>query len=388
MVIGYKGTDTNMTCKTFKYSLNQEYTMDKDNIIMCAIGFHFSPKLEDVFDYYFDKDSRFFEVEADECLEYNESDKKIVCAKIRLTKEIFPYDVSFPNHRELMLTLCTKTPYSLKWIPTETKTQEFLMEVLKSRPEAIEYITNPTSEMMLEAVKAYGPTILFLPKASDEIKMEAIKNHWYSIRHISSPSEALQFEAVYNDIDAIYFIDKPSQAVKDYVDGVKDGSIIPIPPGGVNYNGIYLNEICGADENSVDWVELYNTSNDIKDLSNVKLIKDGATDTAFVFPKNTVINPKEVISVSNANDGLFNISNSTAVKIELCKPNNEVLDTFNTTYIQNFVGHIVGGSYARIPDGTGAWEVQETHTIGERNAAIVIPPSEMIRLNEICGARE
>lgn len=383
MIVGYKGTDSNMTCKSFKFELGQEYVIEKGNITMCAVGFHFCPNIKDVFNFYFDKNSRFFEVEADKYLDFEPNDKKIVCSQIKLTKEIFPYNIDFPNHRELMLELCKLTPYSLTWIPQATKTNDFLMEVIQAVPEAIEYVTNPTTEMMLEAVKAYGPTILFLPKASDEIKMEAVKQHWYSIRHISNPAEGIQFEAVYNSLDALHFIDNPTNAVKAYVQGVIDGSVDPIPPGGINYDGIYLNEICGADSNNLSWVEIINTSSYVKTIGEMKITSGSSS---FTIPKNTKIQPKSVLAFSS-NDGLFKISNSAQVVLYLKKPDGSNVDEFNRNAWFSS-GHIVGGSYARIPDGTGDWVIETNNTIGELNSEIGVSPKEMIRFNEICGANE
>lgn len=392
IVLGFKGTDSNMSCKTFKYTVGETYTMNKENLIKCAIGFHFCPKIEDVFSFYYDKDSRFFEVEASECLDYTEKDNKIVCAQIKLTKEIFPYDVNFPNHKQLMFEMCKLTPYNLKWIPAQTKTPDFLLDLIKANPLAIEYIDNPSPTMMMEAVSRFPTAISLLPKnVSDDIKMKAVSTHWFSINYITSPSESIQFEAVYNDLDALNFIDKPTDAVKKYVKDVIDGVIPPIPPGGIKYDGIYLNEICGGKETSEDdWVELINTTNILRDMSGVKLVKNGSS--VYTFPIGTVLQPKSLITVSSINDGMFSISNTKDVTIELESPKGQKLDTFiksanfpGAETIDN--GHPIGGSYARIPDGTGTWVRQEVNTIGEMNSD-VLPPQEMIRINELCGALE
>ncbi|MGL5692063.1 MAG: lamin tail domain-containing protein [Bacteroidales bacterium] len=394
MIKGFKGTDSNMTCKGFKYELGVEHSMNMDNINMCAIGFHFSLRLEDVFNFYYDRDSRFFEIEADECAPYNESDDKVVCSRIRLVKEIFPYDVTHPSHKELMLHMCKITPYNLKWIPEATKTPDFLMEVVKHVPTAIEYITNPSAELMMEAAKNCGPAILLMPTSvSEDIKMAAIQSHWYSIRHMVKPSEALQFEAVYRDIDAIYFIDSPTQAVKDYVQGVIDGTITPIPPGGLNYDGLYLNEICGGkqQDGTDDWVEIINISNNVKDISGMILDKNGSS--TYVIPKGTSMQPKSVFTISSINDGMFSISNTKQVVVSLLTPAAKELDKFDKQQwfpgaetLEN--GHPIGGSYARIPDGTGDWVKQTTNSIGEINSGIEDVPGELIRLNEICGGNE
>lgn len=387
---GFKGTDSNMSCKGFNYTLGETYVMNKDNIIECAIGFHFCPRIEDVFQFYYDKDSRFFEVEATDYLDYTDKDNKIVCAQITLTKEIFPYDVSFPNHRELMMSMCKLTPYNLNWIPEQTKTPDFILELIKEVPLAIEYVKSPTQEMMMEAVSRFPTAISLLPKnVSTDIKMKAVSTHWYSIRFITNPPEDIQFEAVYNDLDAIHFIDNPTAAVLKYVKDVTDGVIPPIPPGGVNYDGIYLNEICGGrDASDDDWVELINTTNILKDIGGVKIVKDDSS--VYTFPIGTVLQPRGLVTVSSKNDSMFSISNTKNVKITLESPKNVILDTF--VKAENFPGaetiangHPIGGSYARIPDGSGAWSQQQVNTIGEMNSD-TLPPREMIRINELCGA--
>lgn len=63
-VEGYKGTDENMKCRDFQFTLGEEYTKDGE-IIMCANGFHFSPTLKQTFEFYLPKNgNRFFKVKA------------------------------------------------------------------------------------------------------------------------------------------------------------------------------------------------------------------------------------------------------------------------------------------------------------------------------------
>ena len=62
-VHGYKGFAHDMTCRDFQYEVGQTYEMDGE-IEPCRRGFHFCPKMADVFNYYNEKGCRYAEVEA------------------------------------------------------------------------------------------------------------------------------------------------------------------------------------------------------------------------------------------------------------------------------------------------------------------------------------
>ena len=62
-MFGYKGFNKGMTCRGFQYEVGQTYET-KGEIELCKSGFHFCPKMADVFDYYGRNDCRFAEVEA------------------------------------------------------------------------------------------------------------------------------------------------------------------------------------------------------------------------------------------------------------------------------------------------------------------------------------
>jgi len=65
-VEGYKGTDSDMTCRDYQYELGKRHDMSPDeDIIECNSGFHLCLKLNDVFEYYPICDKhRFFKVKA------------------------------------------------------------------------------------------------------------------------------------------------------------------------------------------------------------------------------------------------------------------------------------------------------------------------------------
>lgn len=64
-VEGYKGTDKDMKCRDFQYTLGAQYDMPEEDIKECTSGFHLCLKLDDVFNYYeIGKANRFFKVKA------------------------------------------------------------------------------------------------------------------------------------------------------------------------------------------------------------------------------------------------------------------------------------------------------------------------------------
>ena len=88
---GYKGMESDMTCRGFQYEIGKTYLADGD-IKLCKNGFHFCKNLEDVFEYYGnDRGNRFFEVEGNVI----KSDrKKSVANKIHIIRELTKKEVN------------------------------------------------------------------------------------------------------------------------------------------------------------------------------------------------------------------------------------------------------------------------------------------------------
>jgi hypothetical protein len=52
-VDGYKGTNSDMTCREYQYELHKQYDIEEDTVVKeCENGFHLCLTLEDVFKYY------------------------------------------------------------------------------------------------------------------------------------------------------------------------------------------------------------------------------------------------------------------------------------------------------------------------------------------------
>ena len=75
-VEGYKGTDSDMICKGFKFELNKRY-VHEEKIMLCNSGFHFCKTLKNVFNYYPIKNKgRYFKVKALVNMELMEEQRK------------------------------------------------------------------------------------------------------------------------------------------------------------------------------------------------------------------------------------------------------------------------------------------------------------------------
>jgi len=161
-----------------------------------------------------------------------------------------------------------------------------------------------------------------------------------------------------------------------------------------DYTGLILNEICGGEKNSDDdWVEIYNSSEDDIDISGVQIVKideDGAVATIYTFPADTKIGAGSYRVVAKETDELSaKISNSKQVGIKLTTPNDEVIDAFDRGEdIGEDTGHLLGGSYARLPNVTGDWDISYTATRGmenEKGEAPVVYDYTGLVLNEVNG---
>ena len=85
-VITYKGFDKNLCCRGFQYEVGKEYE-EKEEIKVCAKGFHACENPLDVLDFYGDiHNSRFCKVEQSGVIQ--KKDKKQASSKIKVIEEI------------------------------------------------------------------------------------------------------------------------------------------------------------------------------------------------------------------------------------------------------------------------------------------------------------
>ena len=154
--------------------------------------------------------------------------------------------------------------------------------------------------------------------------------------------------------------------------GCKDDSEPEIPTD-IDYSGLVLNEICGNDGNASeeDWIEIYNTSNTTINLNGVKLVKtdeEGVSEIIYTFGEGAAIAGKAYLLKVKGVDFTQGISNTKSVSITLQMPSGKDIDKFDKDAEFGDGGkHEVGGSYSRIPDGTGEWTVVLKATKGTAN---------------------
>lgn len=88
---GYKGMESDMTCRGFQYEIGKEYHTD-GKIKLCKKGFHFCKNLKYVFDFYEKNErNRFFEVEGNVV----ESDGvKYVADELHIVRELTAEEVN------------------------------------------------------------------------------------------------------------------------------------------------------------------------------------------------------------------------------------------------------------------------------------------------------
>ena len=127
--------------------------------------------------------------------------------------------------------------------------------------------------------------------------------------------------------------------------------------------GVVLNEICGKDQDDLEWVEVANASKEAINLQGYKMVKmdgDGLDKTLYKFP-DTLLAPGAIMTV-NAEQLKARIPNKKPAIIELINPDGDVADAFDSQENLELEGHKKGQSYARIPNITGEWALCEAAT--------------------------
>lgn len=153
---------------------------------------------------------------------------------------------------------------------------------------------------------------------------------------------------------------------------------------------VVINEICGKQDPDDDWVEFYNTSDKETDLGGSTLVKtdeDGKDETIYTFPAGKKVGAHDYLVVATTTGELqAGISNSKEVGLRLVMADGKTADRFDRdSDIGKDISHEPGGSYARIPDGTGKWTVTSSATRGKANSE---KQEGQLVINEICGKQD
>ena len=147
-----------------------------------------------------------------------------------------------------------------------------------------------------------------------------------------------------------------------------------------DWSTLKLNEVSGSGGDDEKFIELYNTGDYKIKLTGVTINKDESLTWTGIDGQ--VIAPKSVIVIMGAkttkedtdiNKGFKSgFSAKKSVRLDLYNPAGELIDFFQRgekgdsgwgASIANW-----GGSWSRIPDGTGKWKATETKTPGAVNA--------------------
>ena len=139
-------------------------------------------------------------------------------------------------------------------------------------------------------------------------------------------------------------------------------------------SAVVLNEICGKDQDDLEWVEVANASQEAVNLDGYKLVKmdgDGVDKTIYKFP-DTLLAPGAIMTV-NTENLKAHIPNKKPAVIELIDPNGNVADAFDSEQDLDLDGHAKGQSYARIPNITGGWALSKSATWDAPNDAEAAP---------------
>ena len=143
-------------------------------------------------------------------------------------------------------------------------------------------------------------------------------------------------------------------------------------PSAEQFAGVVINEVCGFQDAAGDsWIELCNTSDRTVDLKGMKLF---LTDD-YYYRKCICTAPQKHLGpgeylVFTAHGGNIDTGIDAAASIEI------FMTSADGTEIDRFVrdadlsrpaAHAAGGSFSRLPDGTGHWFATTTATQGQAN---------------------
>lgn len=137
--------------------------------------------------------------------------------------------------------------------------------------------------------------------------------------------------------------------------------------------GARINEVCGDDgtsDGSEDWIEIYNPTSGILDLSGVTVQKtdeDGVPAALCTIADGVTLAPGEYYVVEKGTHFAAGISNNKNVTITLISPLGVKVDMFDkvTAFTHNG-SHPAGGSYS-YDTATGKWYVAAQATKGTAN---------------------
>lgn len=154
---------------------------------------------------------------------------------------------------------------------------------------------------------------------------------------------------------------------------------------------VVINEFLAAnnfgqtDENGKheDWIELYNNTNSVLNLSGLYLSDDYTNPTKYTFPNNTIIQPNSFFAIWADED---NVNGTTLhCNFKLLDSGEEIMLSSGTTVLDSVRFGFQGAdiSIGRCPDGTGSFGSTTIPTYNTNNCAVGIKEltNESIHIN-------
>jgi hypothetical protein len=160
----------------------------------------------------------------------------------------------------------------------------------------------------------------------------------------------------------------PSKTVKYEPEGAEHNVYVYIiSPVSANDNDVVINEIMASNSTTVqdpngeydDWIELYNNSNQPKDISGFFLTDNPTNLDKWEFPANTVIPPGGYFIVwadEDSSQGAYHCNfklSASGEQLWLLNPAMEIVDSVS------WGQQVTDMGYARVPNGTGPFIIQQ-----------------------------
>lgn len=141
----------------------------------------------------------------------------------------------------------------------------------------------------------------------------------------------------------------------------------PPPPAPVG--PVKLNELAAAGD-PLDWVELYNPSDEDVDVGGLRISDDPMLRDRAVLPANTVVPARGFLVIELDPAGFPGFGLGPAESVLLTSPGGGVVD--EVSWVDGASPE--GATYGRIPDGDGEWKTLFTPSPGEANVDNDGPP--------------
>lgn len=158
-----------------------------------------------------------------------------------------------------------------------------------------------------------------------------------------------------------------------------------------NFGDVVINEFLAVnnfgetDENGKheDWIELYNNSNSVLNLSGLYLSDDYTNPTKYTFPNNTIIQPHGFLTIW-ADEGNVN-GTALHCNFKLLDSGEEIMLSKGSTVLDSVSFGFQGAdiSIGRCPDGTGTFGTTNVPTYNTLNCAVGVRELvvESVRVN-------